>query len=95
MSIEGSKTAAQRGSGGTLLIDRSNPQILYVLTSEGLFKSPDAGNRSFGNARLARTLFEQSLATQALRLSPVTAPSREELMTISEEDVQAAIERLA
>src|SRR5262249_12042434 len=53
-----------------------------------------ARTRSFGNARLARTLFEQAMAAQALRLTRVATPSRDELMTIGVEDIVAAIRRL-
>ena len=48
-------------------------------------------DESFGNARFARTLFEQSLNTQALRLAAlgVDGLSNDELMCLTAEDVAA------
>ncbi|HTE44828.1 MAG TPA: hypothetical protein VK636_06255, partial [Gemmatimonadaceae bacterium] len=44
-------------------------------------------NDSFGNARLVRNLFEQSLALQANRLAAVANPSTEALCLLVAEDV--------
>ena len=46
-------------------------------------------NENFGNARLVRNLFEQSLALQANRLAALTNPSTEALCLIVAEDVPA------
>ena len=53
----------------------------------------------FGNARFARTIFEQSLNTQALRLAGTTGAelgdlAPEELVTLRSEDVLAAAQAL-
>ena len=45
---------------------------------------------SFGNGRGVRNVFERLLVAQANRLSACEAPTREDLMTITAEDVQAA-----
>src|SRR3989454_1146186 len=54
-----------------------------------------ARGERFGNARLVRTLFEQALNAQALRLADVSGESlagleREELMTLRPVDLEAA-----
>lgn len=50
----------------------------------------------FGNARFARTLFEQALNMHAVRLARagLEAPTLEELRTLAEEDVRAAARAL-
>ena len=58
-----------------------------------------ARNEGFGNARYARTLFEQALNTQALRLAAATGRSLEELepedlTELTGEDVAAAARAL-
>ncbi len=58
-----------------------------------------ARGEGFGNARFARTLFEQALNTQALRLAGVGGEeleglAREELMTLRGEDLDAAARAL-
>ena len=58
-----------------------------------------ARGEGFGNARFARTLFEQALNAQALRLAGVNgdelaALDRSELMTLRREDFQAAARAL-
>ena len=45
---------------------------------------------SFGNARGVRNIFERLLVTQANRLSQCESVTKEDLMTITAEDVQAA-----
>ncbi len=55
---------------------------------------PERGE-GFGNARFARTLFEQALNAQALRLAHVAGAEladleRDELMTLRSEDFLAA-----
>jgi hypothetical protein len=45
---------------------------------------------SFGNARVARNLFEACVAQQATRLATVEVPSTDELVTLSAVDVRAA-----
>jgi type VII secretion ATPase EccA len=76
----------------------------YVLTAdaEGALRQLFDGARrgeAFGNARYARTIFEQALNTQALRLADVSGPSLAELepaalMTLTGEDVRAAAKAL-
>ena len=46
--------------------------------------------RNFGNARVARNLFEACVAQQATRLATVDVPSTDELMILSAADVRAA-----
>ena len=58
-----------------------------------------ARTEGFGNARFARTLFEQALNAQALRLARVEGSEladleRSELMTLRASDVQAAARAL-
>jgi Cdc6-like AAA superfamily ATPase len=43
--------------------------------------------RGFGNARLARNLFERAVNRHALRLAEVDAPTREQLITLTAADV--------
>ena len=43
--------------------------------------------RGFGNARLARNLFEEAVNRQALRLASVEAPTRDELTTLTAADI--------
>jgi SpoVK/Ycf46/Vps4 family AAA+-type ATPase len=50
---------------------------------------------TFGNARLARSLFEQALIAQATRLMPVENPTRDELATITAEDIDNATAELS
>jgi SpoVK/Ycf46/Vps4 family AAA+-type ATPase len=59
-----------------------------------ILAGPERGE-GFGNARFARTLFEQALNTQALRLAGVQGAElgsleRDELMTLRSEDLLAA-----
>jgi AAA+ superfamily predicted ATPase len=76
----------------------------YVLTEAAqaalrrLFDQARRGE-GFGNARYARTIFEQALNAQALRLADVSGPALEELepaalMTLAGEDVAAAAQAL-
>jgi type VII secretion ATPase EccA len=76
----------------------------YVLTDNAesalrqLFDGARRGE-AFGNARYARTIFEQALNTQALRLADVSGLSLAELepaalMTLTGEDVRAAAKAL-
>jgi stage V sporulation protein K len=88
--------------------DYSTPDLLAIArefaTRNGYVLAPDAEHElraifdgvvrgeGFGNARFARTLFEQALNTQALRLSHDTAAElgRDELMQLHAPDVRAA-----
>jgi type VII secretion ATPase EccA len=76
----------------------------YVLTEDAdealarIFERARRGE-GFGNARFARTMFEQALNAQALRLADVTGPALAELepsalMTLTGEDVSAAAKAL-
>ena len=63
-------------------------------TVRRILAAPERGE-GFGNARFARTLFEQALNAQALRLAQVAGAEladleREELMTLRSEDFLAA-----
>ena len=53
-------------------------------------KEETAGNDTFGNARGVRTLFERVLVAQANRLATDGEITREELMTLTAEDIQKA-----
>ena len=44
-------------------------------------------DRKFGNARWVRNLFEESVSRQAVRVSAIANPTREQLMTITMKDV--------
>jgi stage V sporulation protein K len=76
----------------------------YVLTADAdaalrrLFDQAHHGE-GFGNARYARTIFEQALNAQALRLASVTGPALEDLepsalMTLTAGDITAAARAL-
>ncbi|MCR5826153.1 MAG: AAA family ATPase [Oscillospiraceae bacterium] len=54
---------------------------------EFIDEANDAGGITFGNARGVRNLFEQILTEQANRLAQLESCSREDLMTITQEDV--------
>jgi hypothetical protein len=43
--------------------------------------------RGFGNARFVRNVFEQAVAMQAVRLTDVAAPTREQLTTLAAADI--------
>ncbi len=43
--------------------------------------------RGFGNARFVRNVFEQAVAMQAVRLSDVTEPTKEQLTTLVADDI--------
>lgn len=58
--------------------------------SELIERLHSAGDEHFGNARTIRNLFERVQQEQANRLSDVGEPTREQLMTIEEDDVTAA-----
>ena len=45
--------------------------------------------RGFGNARFVRNVFEQAVAIQAVRLTDVAAPTREQLTTLTAPDIAA------
>jgi SpoVK/Ycf46/Vps4 family AAA+-type ATPase len=64
-------------------------------TLAAIFDSAER-NESFGNARFARTLFEQSLNAQALRLAggEVETLAADELMCLTREDVTAGARAL-
>jgi SpoVK/Ycf46/Vps4 family AAA+-type ATPase len=76
---------------------RDNEYILGEGADTGLrsiFTGAARGER-FGNARFARTLFEQALNAQAVRLSHrLDAVHRSELMTLAPEDFDAAARAL-
>jgi hypothetical protein len=58
------------------------------------FKSRPRGE-TFGNARLARSLFEQTLVAQATRIMPIEQPTRDELAMITPEDIERATAELS
>ncbi len=47
-------------------------------------------NKQFGNARYVRNVFERSLNNQALRLSGYTEYTKDDLITITEDDIKEA-----
>jgi hypothetical protein len=51
-----------------------------------IFEAEPRG-RGFGNARLARNLFEDAVNRQALRLGEVERPTKEQLTTLTAADV--------
>jgi SpoVK/Ycf46/Vps4 family AAA+-type ATPase len=64
-------------------------------TLRGIFERAERGE-SYGNARFARTLFEQALNAQALRLGAgdVESLSEDELMCLKPEDLRAGARSL-
>jgi hypothetical protein len=44
--------------------------------------------RGFGNARFVRNVFEQAVAKQAVRLTDVEQPTRQQLTTLTAADIQ-------
>ena len=67
----------------------------YVVDDEAMAEvdswfAGQARGPSFGNARVARNLFEACVAQQATRLAAVDVPSTQELVTLSASDVSAA-----
>ena len=55
-----------------------------------LIREENTNSISFGNARGVRNIFERVLVAQANRLSAMEAVTREDLMKIIKEDVEAA-----
>ncbi len=49
----------------------------------------DSRDENFGNARDVRNLFEQAVARQADRVSQLEEPTREQLMELLPEDLEA------
>ena len=60
----------------------------YVL--EAFRKIIAQNDRNFGNARYARNKFERAIQIQANRLSKIRKPTKDELSTLTLEDVQKA-----
>ena len=73
--------------GGYRLTPRAREAAAKVL--RGLWERRDA---SFGNARAARRLFEDSLMAHADRVAPKASPSRRMLQTIEPDDLLRAAE---
>ncbi len=77
---------------------KESDKILTVLTSggklpvvaKGAIKEENTDPVSFGNARGVRNIFEQILVNQANRLAAMEHVTREDLMSITPADVQAA-----
>jgi Holliday junction resolvasome RuvABC ATP-dependent DNA helicase subunit len=76
------------------IIERMAAASGYTLSPEAVTKISSvfsvaraAAGTSFGNARLARNLFERALGRQADRLSASAAPSREDLCGIDAGDI--------
>lgn len=55
----------------------------------GFFAAQDRGH-GFGNGRAARNLFESAVSRHAIRMIELTDPSNEDLMTLTEEDIEGA-----
>ena len=69
------------------LDDGAKDKLLRIFDSE-----TQQADRSFGNGRFARNLFEKILRNQALRLSEITKPlSREDLVTIKARDIHSPL----
>jgi SpoVK/Ycf46/Vps4 family AAA+-type ATPase len=64
------------------------------VTALAFFRSQVRGE-TFGNARLARSLFEQAVVAQSTRLMPIENPTRDELATVTAEDVENAAAELS
>lgn len=76
------------GQSGYLVADNARDELQKILEE----KSQDIGG--FGNARGVRNLFEKAIAEQADRLAASDAPlTKELLMTLTEEDINAAAEK--
>ncbi|HEX6491610.1 MAG TPA: AAA family ATPase [Gaiellaceae bacterium] len=85
----------------TRIFAASNQYVLTETAEATLNRLFDGASRGegFGNARYARTIFEQALNAQALRLAAVSGPTLErleppELMALTGEDVLAAARAL-
>ena len=66
----------------------------YVLTPEldaelvaAMERMTRRRDRKFGNGRYVRNLFEKAVERQAIRISDIPAPTREDLMTLTLDDV--------
>ena len=51
----------------------------------------ESRSQGFGNGRFVRNLFEGMMANQANRLASFEAPTREELMTLTDSDVNGSV----
>ena len=65
-----------------VLDEEAEEKLLFIF--EGMFAEKD---EHFGNARVARNLFEQCVARQANRIVSITDLSKEVLMTLREPDI--------
>jgi SpoVK/Ycf46/Vps4 family AAA+-type ATPase len=63
------------------LDDSAREQLRVVIEAE-------PRGRGFGNARFVRNVFEQAVAKQAVRLTDVDKPTREQLTTLTAADIQ-------
>ena len=66
-----------------------------AMTAIRTYLSELARGASFGNARAVRSLFEQSVLRQSVRISQSARPSRSDLMRITAIDVERATDVLA
>ena len=72
-------------------IDRRMEEIIdFSEVREFIDEANDAGGVTFGNARGVRNLFEQILTEQANRLARMETFTKEDLMTITKDDVWKA-----
>jgi hypothetical protein len=65
------------------LDDAARAQLVTVIEAE-------PRGRGFGNARFVRNVFEQAVSMQAVRLTDVAAPTKEQLTTLLAADIAAA-----
>lgn len=63
-----------------------SPQLEAVLDSE-MARLTRHRDRKFGNGRFVRNLFEKAVERQAIRVSEIENPTREQLMTLTLDDV--------
>jgi AAA+ superfamily predicted ATPase len=77
------------------IVDSLAERNHYRLTDDaraaaGAYLSAQPRGRGFGNARLARNLFEQAIARQAQRLVTLAAPTDDQLVTLEAGDIPTA-----
>ena len=72
-------------NAGLLLAEQASEKVLNIFRSQ--YRSRD---ETFGNARLARNVFESAVSNQASRIVAVSNISDQELSTIEADDISDA-----